>query len=83
MKDQRFPIPMDLNLRMERYASFTIGIAITDAEILMARFREEDVAAGKILSRDGKLRILVNKSNRQEAIRMNLCEASMTDIGDL
>lgn len=34
----------------------------TDAEILMAKFREEDVAAATIQSQDGKLRILVNKA---------------------
>ncbi len=34
----------------------------TDAEILMAKFREEDVLAGKVVSKDAKLRMLVNKA---------------------
>lgn len=34
----------------------------TDAEILMAKFREEDVLAGKIVSKDAKLRMLANKA---------------------
>ncbi len=34
----------------------------TDAEILMAKFREEDVLAGKFVSPDAKPRILVNKA---------------------
>lgn len=34
----------------------------TDAEILMARFREEDVAAGRLASAGAKSRILVNKA---------------------
>ncbi|MCP5560774.1 MAG: exo-alpha-sialidase [Verrucomicrobiaceae bacterium] len=34
----------------------------SDAEILMAKFREEDVLAGKIVSKDAKLRMLVNKA---------------------
>lgn len=34
----------------------------TDAEILMAKFREEDVLAGKILSKDAKLLMLANKA---------------------
>ncbi|MBL9146381.1 MAG: exo-alpha-sialidase [Verrucomicrobiaceae bacterium] len=34
----------------------------TDAEILMARFREEDVLAGKIVSKDAKLLMLANKA---------------------
>jgi predicted neuraminidase len=34
----------------------------TDAEILLAKFREEDILAGKLVSRDGKLQILVNKA---------------------
>jgi predicted neuraminidase len=34
----------------------------TDAEILLAKFREEDVLAGKIVSKDAKLRMLANKA---------------------
>ena len=34
----------------------------TDAEILMAKFREEDVLAGKIVSKDAKLLQLANKA---------------------
>lgn len=34
----------------------------TDAEILMAKFREEDVIAGKIVSKDAKLLMLANKA---------------------
>lgn len=34
----------------------------TDAEILMAKFREEDVLAGKIVSEDAKLLMLANKA---------------------
>jgi len=34
----------------------------TDAEILMAKFREEDVLAGKIVSKDAKLLMPVNKA---------------------
>lgn len=34
----------------------------TDAEILMAKFREEDILAGKIVSNDGKLLMPVNKA---------------------
>jgi predicted neuraminidase len=34
----------------------------TDAEILMARFREEDVLAGKLVTRDAALRMLANKA---------------------
>ena len=33
-----------------------------DKEILMARFTEEDVLAGKIVSSNGALRLLVNKA---------------------
>ncbi len=36
----------------------------TDAEILMARFHEEDVLASKIISGDSKLGMLVNKARR-------------------
>lgn len=34
----------------------------TDAEILLARFREDDVLAGELRSEDGKLKGLVNKA---------------------
>ena len=34
----------------------------TDAEILLAKFREEDVLAGKIVSTDAKLLLLANKA---------------------
>ena len=34
----------------------------TDAEILLAKFREEDVLAGKLVSADAKLRMLANKA---------------------
>jgi hypothetical protein len=34
----------------------------SDAEILMAKFREEDVLAGKIVSKDAKLLMLANKA---------------------
>lgn len=34
----------------------------TDAEILLAKFREEDIMAGKIVSNDSNLKILVNKA---------------------
>jgi predicted neuraminidase len=34
----------------------------TDAEILMAKFREEDVLAGKIVSKDARRLMLVNKA---------------------
>jgi predicted neuraminidase len=34
----------------------------TDAEILMAKFREEDVLAGKLVSNEGKLLMPVNKA---------------------
>ena len=34
----------------------------TDGEILMAKFREEDVLAGKIVSKDAKLLMLANKA---------------------
>jgi len=34
----------------------------TDAEILMAKFREEDVLAGTLVSKDGKLRMRANKA---------------------
>lgn len=34
----------------------------SDAEILMAKFREEDVLAGKVVSKDAKLLMLANKA---------------------
>ncbi|MDZ4402792.1 sialidase family protein [Prosthecobacter sp.] len=34
----------------------------SDAEILMAKFREDDVLAGKVVSKDAKLLMLVNKA---------------------
>lgn len=34
----------------------------SDAEILMAKFREEDILAGKLVSADAKLRMLANKA---------------------
>jgi predicted neuraminidase len=34
----------------------------SDAEILLAKFREEDVLAGKLVSADAKLRMLANKA---------------------
>ncbi|MFM9961140.1 MAG: sialidase family protein [Planctomycetaceae bacterium] len=34
----------------------------TDAEILLAKFREADVLAGKVVSNDAKLRMLANKA---------------------
>ncbi len=40
-----------------------------DAEILLATFREEDVIAGKMVSRDGKLRRLANKARMPVSIR--------------
>ena len=41
----------------------------TDAEILMAKFREEDVFAGKVVSHDTKLRMLANKARLPVSIR--------------
>jgi hypothetical protein len=38
----------------------------TDAEILLARFREEDIEAGKFASKGAKARILVNKAFNPE-----------------
>lgn len=38
---------------------------VTQREILMARFREEDVKRGGLSSTDAKLRILVNKAAGQ------------------
>ena len=37
----------------------------TDAEILMAKFREEDVLAGKFQSAGRQARMLVNKADRR------------------
>ncbi len=34
----------------------------TDAEILLAKFREQDILAGRIVSKEGKLRMLANKA---------------------
>lgn len=41
----------------------------TDAEILMAKFREEDVLAGMIVSNDAQLRMLANKALLPVSIR--------------
>lgn len=43
----------------------------TDAEILMAKFREEDVLAGKIVSPDAKLLMLANKATGPKPILYN------------
>jgi hypothetical protein len=43
----------------------------TDAEILLAKFREEDVLAGKIVSADAKLLMLVNKATGPKRILYN------------
>jgi hypothetical protein len=43
----------------------------TDAEILMAKFREEDVLAGKLVSKDAKLRMLANKATGPKPILYN------------
>ena len=40
----------------------------TDAEILMARFREADILAGKLVSTDAKLKMLANKSTGPKPI---------------
>jgi predicted neuraminidase len=42
----------------------------TDAEILMAKFREADVLAGNILSRDAKLQMPVNKATGRKPEKM-------------
>ncbi len=42
----------------------------SDAEILMARFREEDVLSGKPVSKDAKLQILVNKATGPKPERL-------------
>lgn len=41
---------------------------VTQREILMARFTEDDILRGKILSPEGKLRVLVNKALGQPDI---------------
>ena len=43
----------------------------TDAEILLAKFREEDVLAGKLVSRDAKLLMLANKATGPKPILYN------------
>ncbi len=43
----------------------------TDAEILMAKFREEDILAGKLVSGDAKLRMLANKATGPKPILYN------------
>lgn len=43
----------------------------TDAEILLAKFREEDVLAGRIVSKDAKLRGLANKATGPKPILYN------------
>lgn len=43
----------------------------TDAEILMAKFREEDVLAMKVISLDSEFRLLVNKARQPMSIRPN------------
>ncbi|MCX6900272.1 MAG: exo-alpha-sialidase, partial [Verrucomicrobia bacterium] len=43
----------------------------TDAEILLAKFREEDVLAGKIVSKDAKLLMLANKATGPKPILYN------------
>ncbi len=40
----------------------------TDAEILLAKFREEDVLQGSLVSKDAKLRLLVNRATGKKAI---------------
>jgi len=42
----------------------------TDAEILMAKFREEDILAGKVVSKDGKLLMPVNKATGTKPERL-------------
>ena len=41
----------------------------TDAEILLAKFREADVLAGKVVSQDAKLLMLANKARLPASIR--------------
>lgn len=43
----------------------------TDAEILMAKFREEDILAGELVSGDAKLQMLVNKATGPKPILYN------------
>ncbi len=43
----------------------------TDAEILMAKFREEDILAGKLVSDDAQLRMLANKATGPKPILYN------------
>lgn len=43
----------------------------TDAEILLAKFREEDVLAGKLVSPDAKLQLLANKATGPKPILYN------------
>jgi hypothetical protein len=43
----------------------------SDAEILMAKFREEDVLAGKLVSKDAKLLMLANKATGPKPILYN------------
>lgn len=42
----------------------------TDAEILLAKFREEDILAGRIVSSDAKLRLLANKATGAKPERL-------------
>ena len=43
----------------------------SDAEILLAKFREEDVLAGKLVSKDSKLQMLANKATGPKPILYN------------
>jgi hypothetical protein len=43
----------------------------SDAEILLAKFREEDVLAGKLVSKDSKLLMLANKATGPKPILYN------------
>jgi len=43
----------------------------SDAEILLAKFREEDVLAGKLVSQDAKLLLLANKATGPKPILYN------------
>ena len=52
---------------------------VTQREILMARFTEDDILNGKISSSKGKLRILVKQSNR--ATRYSLIRATSISMG--
>jgi len=42
----------------------------TDGEILLAKFREEDVLAGKVVSKDAKLQMLANKATGPKPERL-------------